>query len=159
MGRAAARARRVPLARRRARLWRTRYYTQHREVMATAEQRRNFIPNVRVATVRPSNRITLVTLPATTLAFSAANLFARSSGYIDKRLVDIGDRVKDGQLLAAISVPELDHQISQNEAGSTQICGRQVGVQITIFGSPAVPLVNIGVYRRNMLRVSHFTSR
>ena len=99
----------------------TRYYTQHREVMATAEQRRNFIPNVRVATVRPSNRITLVTLPATTLAFSAANLFARASGYIDKRLVDIGDRVKDGQLLAAISVPELDHQISQNEATRVQL--------------------------------------
>ena len=99
----------------------TRYYTQHREVMATAEQRRNFIPNVRVATVQPSNRITLVTLPATTLAFSAANLFARASGYIDKRLVDIGDRVKDGQLLAAISVPELDHQISQNEATRVQL--------------------------------------
>ena len=99
----------------------TRYYTQHREVMATAEQRRNFIPNVRVATVQPSNRITLVTLPATTLAFSAANLFARASGYIDKRLVDIGDHVKDGQLLAAISAPELDHQISQNEATRVQL--------------------------------------
>jgi RND family efflux transporter MFP subunit len=99
----------------------TRYYTQHREAMATAEQRRNFIPNVRVATVQPSNRITLVTLPATTLAFSAANLFARASGYIDKRLVDIGDRVKDGQLLAAISAPELDHQISQNEATRVQL--------------------------------------
>ena len=99
----------------------TRYYTQHREAMATAEQRRNFIPNVRVATVRPSNRITLVTLPATTLAFSAANLFARASGYIDKRLVDIGDHVKDGQLLAAISAPELNHQISQNEATRVQL--------------------------------------
>jgi RND family efflux transporter MFP subunit len=99
----------------------TRYYTQHREVMATAEQRRNFIPNVRVATVRPSNRITLVTLPATTLAFSAANLFARASGYIDKRNVDIGDRVKDGQLLVQIRAPELDHQISQNDATLVQL--------------------------------------
>jgi len=99
----------------------TRYYTQHREVMATAEQRRNFIPNVRVATVQPSKRITLVTLPATTLAFSAANLFARASGYIDKRNVDIGDRVKDGQLLVQIRAPELDHQISQNEATLVQL--------------------------------------
>jgi RND family efflux transporter MFP subunit len=92
-----------------------RYYTQYREVTATTEQRRNFVPSVRVATVRPSDRITLVALPATTLAFSAANLYARQSGYIDKRLVDIGDRVKEGQLLAAISAPELDHQNSQNE--------------------------------------------
>jgi RND family efflux transporter MFP subunit len=92
-----------------------RYYAQHRQVTASAEQRRNFVPSVRVATVRPSDRITLVALPATTLAFSAANLYARQSGYIDKRLVDIGDRVKEGQLLAAISAPELDHQNSQNE--------------------------------------------
>jgi len=60
-------------------------------------------------------------LPATTLAFSAANIYARASGYIDKRLVDIGDRVKDGQLLASVSVPELDHQISQNEATLVQL--------------------------------------
>jgi RND family efflux transporter MFP subunit len=99
----------------------TRYYAQQRQVMATAEQRRNFVPNVRVATVRQSDRITLVTLPATTLAFSAANLYARASGYIDKRLVDIGDRVKDGQLLVQISGPELEHQISQNEATLVQL--------------------------------------
>jgi RND family efflux transporter MFP subunit len=99
----------------------SRYYAQHREVMATAEQRRDFVPTVRVAMVRPSNGITLVTLPATTLAFAAANLYARASGYIDKRNVDIGDRVKDGQLLVQISAPELDHQISQNEATLVQL--------------------------------------
>jgi RND family efflux transporter MFP subunit len=98
-----------------------RYYTQYREVMATAEQRRSFVPSVRVATIRPSDRTTLVTLPATTLAFSAANLYARASGYIGKRNADIGDRVKEGRLLAAISVPELDHQIGQNEATQVQL--------------------------------------
>ncbi len=98
-----------------------RYYTQHEQAMASAEQRRNFVPSVRVATVRPSDRITLVTLPATTLAFSAANLYARASGFIDKRLVDIGDRVKDGQLLVTVSAPELDHQYSQNEDTASQL--------------------------------------
>ncbi len=98
-----------------------RYYAQYREVIASAEQHRNFVPSVRVAKVRPSDHITLVTLPATTLAFSAANLYARASGYIDKRLVDIGDRVKEGQLLASVSVPEQDHQISQNEATQVQL--------------------------------------
>jgi RND family efflux transporter MFP subunit len=99
----------------------SRYYAQYRQVAATTEQRRDFVPSVRVATVRPSDRIKLVTLPATTLAFSAANLYARASGYIDKREADIGDRVKEGQLLAAISVPELDHQIGQNEATRVQL--------------------------------------
>ena len=120
-GRVAACARRIRRARRGLAFGASRYYAQHREVMATAEQRRDFVPTVRVAMVRPSNGITLVTLPATTLAFAAANLYARASGYIDKRNVDIGDRVKDGQLLVQISAPELDHQISQNEATLVQL--------------------------------------
>ena len=99
----------------------SRHYAQYRQVTATAEQRRDLVPTVRVAKIRPSNGITLVTLPATTLAFAAANLYARASGYIDKRNVDIGDRVKDGQLLVQISAPELDHQISQNEATLAQL--------------------------------------
>jgi RND family efflux transporter MFP subunit len=99
----------------------TRYYAQQRQAMTSAEQRLKFVPNVRVATVRPSDRVTLVTLPAATLAFSAANLYARASGFIEKRLVDIGDRVKEGQLLVAISAPELDHQYSQNEDTASQL--------------------------------------
>ena len=49
-----------------------------------------------------------VRLPATTSAFASANIFARASGYIGKREVDIGDRVKTGQLLAEIVAPELE---------------------------------------------------
>ena len=94
----------------------SRHYSQQREAMATSEQRRDFVPTVRVATVRASDPITLVSLPATTSAFSVANLFARASGYIEKRNVDIGDRVKEGQLLVEITAPELDHQIAQAKA-------------------------------------------
>ena len=89
--------------------------------MATAEQRRDFVPSVRVAAVRPSDGTVIVTLPATTSAFAVANIFARASGYIDKRDVDIGDRVKEGQLLAEIVAPELDHQIAQAEATLAQL--------------------------------------
>ena len=54
------------------------------------------------------------------LGVCAANIYARASGYIDKRNVDIGDRVKEGQLLAQITAPELDHQIAQAEATLVQ---------------------------------------
>jgi len=54
-----------------------------------------------------------VTLPATTLGFEAANIFARTSGYVAKRYVDIGDHVKAGQLLAEITAPEVEDQIAQ----------------------------------------------
>lgn len=97
------------------------HYSQHREVIATAEQRGDFVPQVRIATVKASDEIETVSLPATTEAFSTANIFARASGYIDKREVDIGDHVKAGQLLAEIVAPELDHQISQAQATLGQL--------------------------------------
>jgi RND family efflux transporter MFP subunit len=85
-----------------------------------AEQIRTNVPEVRVATVRPSGDLMKVTLPATTTAFEAANIFARTSGYIEKRYVDIGDRVKKGDLLAEITAPELDQQIAQAQATLAQ---------------------------------------
>jgi RND family efflux transporter MFP subunit len=93
-----------------------RHGSQYRETSTPAGQHHEFVPKVRVATVKASDPITLVSLPATTSAFSVANLFARASGYIDKRNVDIGDRVKEGQLLVQITAPELDHQIAEAQA-------------------------------------------
>jgi RND family efflux transporter MFP subunit len=97
-----------------------RHYSQARAVIEAAEQRRDFVPSVRVATVQPSKPDLVVTLPATTLAFTSANIYARASGYIVERKVDIGDRVKQGQLLAQITAPELDRQIAQNESTLAQ---------------------------------------
>jgi RND family efflux transporter MFP subunit len=95
--------------------------SQQEQVTATAEQARDFIPSVRVATVEASPATVSVTLPGTTAAFAAANIFARATGYIVKRNVDIGDHVKAGDLLAQLAVPELDDQISQNEATLDQL--------------------------------------
>jgi RND family efflux transporter MFP subunit len=97
------------------------HYEQHRQVIAAAEQSRDLVPEVRVASVQSADSIQIVSLPATTSAFAAANVFARASGYLAKREVDIGDRVVEGQLLAEIVAPELDHQISQAEATLGQL--------------------------------------
>jgi RND family efflux transporter MFP subunit len=97
------------------------HYAQDSEVAAAAQQRNDLVPSVRVATVQASSGILAVSLPATTLAFSTANIYARASGYIDKREVDIGDHVKEGQLLAEIVAPELDQQIAQGEATLGQL--------------------------------------
>jgi RND family efflux transporter MFP subunit len=86
------------------------------EVTATAAQRRDFVPNVRVALVKASGSTIAVGLPGTTEAFEAANIYSRTSGYVAKRYVDIGDRVKAGDLLAEITAPELDHQVAQAQA-------------------------------------------
>ena len=97
------------------------HYEQHRQVIAAAEQSRDLVSEVRVASVQSADSIQIVSLPATTSAFAAANVFARASGYLAKREVDIGDRVVEGQLLAEIVAPELDHQISQAEATLGQL--------------------------------------
>jgi RND family efflux transporter MFP subunit len=87
-----------------------------RQVAVASESRQNFVPTVHVATIQPSPSTMTVSLPATTLAFEAANIYARANGYIEKRKVDIGDHVRAGDLLAQITAPELDHQIAQNQA-------------------------------------------
>jgi RND family efflux transporter MFP subunit len=73
-----------------------------------------------VATVKASDPISVISLPATTQAFAVASINARASGYIEKRNVDIGDHVKKDQLLVQIAAPELDHQIANAEGTLAQ---------------------------------------
>ena len=40
-------------------------------------------------------------------------MYARANGYLKRRLVDIGDHVRKGQLLAIIDAPDLDQQVDQ----------------------------------------------
>ena len=80
-------------------------HEQQRQVAGYSRAHRDFVPNVRVAEVKASNDTVTVSLPGTTSPYTTANIFARASGYIDKRNVDIGDHVKQGQLLAEITSP------------------------------------------------------
>jgi RND family efflux transporter MFP subunit len=100
-------------------LWK--HFTLHAEVMATAEARRDFVPSVRTAVVRASDQFRIASWPGTTEAFEQANIYARASGYISKRDVDIGSRVKAGDLLVEITAPEIEHQIAQAEGTLTQL--------------------------------------
>jgi RND family efflux transporter MFP subunit len=97
------------------------HYSRQQAVATVAQQERDFVPGLRVATIEASPATASVTLPGTTAAFAAANIYARATGYIARRNVDIGDRVKTGDLLAQLAVPELDDQISQNEATLNQL--------------------------------------
>jgi RND family efflux transporter MFP subunit len=97
-----------------------RHYQLHTEVLATAEQTRDFVPAVLTAPVRASPATTSVFWPGSTLAFNVADIFARASGYITTRNVDIGSRVKKGDVLVEITAPEIQHQIAQAEATLAQ---------------------------------------
>src|ERR1700685_92242 len=57
-----------------------------------------------------------IILPGNIQAFTDAPIYARTNGYLKKWYVDIGARVKAGQLLAEIDTPEVDQQLLQARA-------------------------------------------
>lgn len=63
-------------------------------------------------------------LPGTVQAFQETSIYARATGTLTKWLVDIGDEVKQGQLLAEIDIPEIDQQMHQSEASLAQTKAR-----------------------------------
>jgi RND family efflux transporter MFP subunit len=54
-----------------------------------------------------------LTLPGTLLGVIESTVYARSNGYIVRWLKDIGASVKKGELLAEITAPEIDQELSQ----------------------------------------------
>jgi RND family efflux transporter MFP subunit len=55
-------------------------------------------------------------LPGDIEAFQEASIYARTSGYLGRWLVDIGTHVQSGQLLAEIESPEIDAELAQARA-------------------------------------------
>jgi RND family efflux transporter MFP subunit len=81
--------------------------------IATLNAQHAAVPRVRTAAVVAVDTPRQIDLPGTIQAFNSATLFARATGYISTRNVDIGSRVKAGDVLAVIAAPELDHQLDQ----------------------------------------------
>lgn len=81
-----------------------------REVTAAAA-----IPTVSVMQPREVQPRPLL-LPGRLVAWAEAPVYARTSGFLQRRLVDIGDRVTAGQLLAVIDAPEVEQQLAAAEA-------------------------------------------
>jgi RND family efflux transporter MFP subunit len=74
------------------------------------------VPYVDVVSPKASADADEIALPGSTSAFNDTPIYARTSGYVKHWYVDIGARVKKGQLLATIETPELDQQLQQARA-------------------------------------------
>jgi RND family efflux transporter MFP subunit len=61
-----------------------------------------------------------LTLAGTLQGINEATVYARSNGYILRWLKDIGSSVKKGELLAEITAPEIDQELSQAIAAQQQ---------------------------------------
>jgi RND family efflux transporter MFP subunit len=84
---------------------------QHRLAAAVADV--NAAPVVTVATVARAAATASVSLPGALTPARTAAIYARTPGYVRERFVDIGSRVRTGQLLAYIDAPDLDQQAAQ----------------------------------------------
>ena len=96
------------------------HYNQAAEASQTQRQTQSFVPTVQVATAQREDGPVPFTLPGTVSAFDQAAIYARATGYIAERQVDIGSRVKKGDLLVRIAAPDLDQQLAQANAQLVQ---------------------------------------
>ncbi len=85
-----------------------------------ARQQEESLPRAEVITVGRSASESAIELPGNIQASTEAPILARADGYIKRRLVDIGDRVRAGQPLAEIEAPEVDAQLNQARANLQQ---------------------------------------
>ena len=94
----------------------------HREQVLAAESKAGAesSPTVTVTPVTRGDANSELILPGNIQAATEAPVLARASGYVKKRHADIGDRVKEGQVLADLEAPELDQQILQAKAAIQQ---------------------------------------
>jgi RND family efflux transporter MFP subunit len=91
------------------------------EAQLTSTTKQNALENARadVVTVGPPPATQALTLPGETAAWYKSTIYARVNGYVEQWLVDIGDHVKKGQILATIDTPELDAELNAAKAKLT----------------------------------------
>ena len=79
-----------------------------------AEATQAAITPVSVVSPRQATPSQEIILPGNVQPFITSPIYSRTNGYLGKWYVDIGARVKKGQLLAVIDTPEVDQQVEQS---------------------------------------------
>ncbi len=98
-----------------------------REKRLTALTHEQAIPTVAVIRPTPMAVDGDLTLPASLQAMETAPIYARTSGYVRRWHVDIGDTVRRGQLLAELDAPEVEQQLEAARADlETAIANQQL---------------------------------
>lgn len=84
----------------------------HSHAQNSAGASASTVPTVAVAKVVREDLYKSVTIPAEFRPYMEVELHAKISGYVNKMDVDFGDKVKAGELLATIEVPELRDELN-----------------------------------------------
>ena len=88
-------------------------HSRNKKNAEQAKERREQVPVIEAFKVQRAKPAAGLVVPGTTTPLTEAFVYARANGYLRKRYVDIGDRVRKGQLLAIIDSPDLDQQVDQ----------------------------------------------
>ena len=91
---------------------------RHTELAEAVKATRSSALVVSVVKPTPGARVADLMLPGSIQAIQEAPIYSRVDGYLKRRLVDIGDRVTSGQVLAEIDTPDLDQQLAQARAAA-----------------------------------------
>ena len=91
---------------------------RHTELAEAVKATRSSALVVSVVKPTPGARTADFMLPGSIQAIQEAPIYSRVDGYLKRRLVDIGDRVQSGQVLAEIDTPDLDQQLAQARAAA-----------------------------------------
>jgi RND family efflux transporter MFP subunit len=74
------------------------------------------LPRVVIMQIKPNTKPIELILPSSAQAWHFTPIWSRVDGYLIRYLVDIGDVVKAGDLLAEIDTPETDEQLAEAKA-------------------------------------------
>ena len=99
------------------------WFLHHRRAEAAEDsnqEARDRTPIVGVVPAKRSPDLSELLLPGSLSPLTEASIYARATGYVRRRYVDIGDTVKKGQILAVIESPELDAAVAQGQAATAQ---------------------------------------
>ena len=104
-------------------------FFKDRAVANSAEQTSSAPHVVDVIEAVPVGTVQRLSLPGQTSAWHSSTIYARVNGYVGKWLVDIGDPVHRGQVMASIETPDLDAQLAgaraQLQAAQAQVLVRR----------------------------------
>ena len=93
---------------------------RHARLSSEASVQRSQLPMISTVTPRRAPASIEVPLPGSMDAILETGIWARTDGYLKTRYVDIGDHVTKGELLAEIEAPEVDQQLKQAVATTSQ---------------------------------------
>jgi len=104
--------------------WLPKRNAQH-ELATSTKSSESALLRVQVVTPKVTQSDRSMALPGSVQPLEETVVYPRSSGYVTRWLVDIGDKVAEGAALAEIDQPELDQQLEQARA---QLLQAQAGL-------------------------------